>query len=50
MQKQSNAEQIQKISRRAYIIRRIGMWILVLFLLDVMTFGANNRIDITKYT
>ena len=50
MQKQSNAEQIQKKSRRAYIIRRIGMWILVLFLLDVMTFGANNRIDITKYT
>lgn len=50
MQKQSSAEQIQKKSRRAYIIRRIGMWILVLFLLDVMTFGANNRIDITKYT
>lgn len=50
MQNQSSTEEIEKKSRRARIWRRIGILMLLILLFLAMSYGANNRIEITKYT
>ena len=50
MQKTSNAEQIEKRAKGRRIWRRIGIWMLLILLFFAMAYGANNRIEVTKYT
>lgn len=50
MQNQINAEQLEKQIKRRHILRRIGIWMLLLLLFYAMAYGANNRLDITEYT
>ena len=50
MQKKQNAAQSEKKRNGARIWRRIGIWMLLFLLFAAMAYGANNRIEVTKYT
>lgn len=50
MQNQNSAEQIEKKGRIAKRWRTIGVWMIMVLLFFALAYGANNRIDITKYT
>lgn len=50
MQNQINAEQLEKRVKGQRILRRIGIWLLLLLLFYAMAYGANNRLEITEYT
>ena len=50
MQNQNSAEQIEKKGRIAKRWRTVGVWMIMVLLFFALAYGANNRIDITKYT
>lgn len=50
MQQQISVEQIEKRGRMAKRWRRVGVWLLIVLLFLAMAYGANNRIEITKFT
>lgn len=50
MQNQINEEQLEKRIKRQHILRRIGIWLLLILLFYAMAYGANNRIEVTEYT
>lgn len=48
--KKNNAEQIEKRAKGQRILRRTGIWMLLILLFLAMAYGANNRIEVTQYT
>ncbi len=50
MQEKKNTEQIEKKERQVNLWQRIGISLLIALLFYSFAYGANNRLEITKYT
>lgn len=50
MQNQVSAETMEKRRKRGKIMRRIGIWLLLILLFCAMSYGANNRLEVSEFT